>query len=325
MTLPPSLSDALARVQAVAEMIQGEAFQIRDACIVLALAEWPLGELSREAAVEQNAEGIFGVPHPVDSVVLLTQTCDLIRTSADTPYCQVAPIVDASAAFAYEALRGLRPGWAGLPWVSSTAIADLARITTLERSLLVGMESLGRPWNQQERFHFADTVARHLTRPALPDAVSETLRPFLKRMKEKHDRQSQEGRCIEQIRTIRIEASPDFDTPAPDLNLLLILDEIDLPGLPEHSQLDQGAIDGHRARGVPAAAEAALASEDPVMKREAWMALGELWAQPSATFAEARDDVGDLSVEVLNGEEFSFARSLDAPELDLAFLTTRAA
>jgi hypothetical protein len=166
MTSPSSVEEALARAQVVAQLIQGEVLQIPDACIVLAHAAWPLSELSTAAGAEQGADGMFAVPQPVGAVVLLTQTCDLARTSREEPYCQVAPIIDATQEFAYQAVRGLRPGWAGLPWVSETAVADLARMSTLERSLLVGMESLGRPRDQDERFHFADTISRHLTRPA---------------------------------------------------------------------------------------------------------------------------------------------------------------
>lgn len=61
--------------------------------------------------------------------------------------------------------------------------------------MLVGVVSRGRPRTPSERFHFAETISRYLTRPALPDPINAVLLPFVKRIAEKHDKQSAEGRC----------------------------------------------------------------------------------------------------------------------------------
>ena len=60
-------------------------------------------------------------------------------------------------------------------------------------------------------------VGRHLSRAALPDAVSSALRPFVDRIKEKYDKASAEGRCLALIGSLRVEATPDLDADAPDL------------------------------------------------------------------------------------------------------------
>ena len=77
--------------------------------------------------------------------------------------------------------------------------------------------------------------------------------------------------------------------------------------------------------GRTAAAQAVLQAGDPVAKREAWMALAECWIRPAVELVPAVDGVGSVEITVLNGEEFSYARSLSAPILDLRYLTTRAA
>ena len=53
------------------------------------------------------------------------------------------------------------------------------------------------------------------------------------------------------------------------------------------------------------------------------MALAELWLQPAVELAETTPDVDSIDVLVLNGDELSFARARNAPELDLAYLSTR--
>ena len=316
---------ALERAAGVRSYIQGEVLEIPDACLVLADAAWPLSDLAEQAAIEFGGTGFVSVPEPVDLVALMTQTCDLQETSTDARLCQVAPVVDRGERFAREAHRGRRPGWAALPWHSEGSIADLSRITTVERSVLIGATARGRPRTPAERVHFAETVSRHFTRIALPDTVCKVLAPFLQRIKDKHDRQSDEGECISRIAMLRIEATPDFDDPAPSLRLLVVLEAVDLPSLPMGVALDDTRIDQLLGLSNAAVARDALATSDPVLRREAWTALVELWIQDSATLADSVPGVDSIDVEVLSGDELTLTRLRNAPQLDLAYLTTRAA
>ena len=326
MTQPTVIESALQRAAAVSSFIQGEVLGAADACVVLADASSPLSpEAAQIAEFDGINSGLIVVPHAVDDVVLLTQTCDLQLTTADEHRCLVAPVVIVSEQVAYEALRGRRPGLAGLPWVGSKAVADLSRITTVERNVLAGAVSRGRPRNARERFHFAETISRYLTRPALPDPINKVLSPFVSRIAEKHDRQSAEGRCAHKVSELRVEATPDIDHEEPALNVLMILDEYELPKLLDGSHVNDDRIDRLIGAGRTAAAEAVHQADDPVTKREAWMALAECWIKPAADLAPSVEGVGSVEISVMNGEEFSYARSLNAPILDLRYMTTRAA
>jgi hypothetical protein len=321
--MPSGREEALQRAGAgVIGFIQGEVLALPDACVVVADAAWPLDDASAEVAAEEGDDGLILVPEAVDVIVLLTQTCDLQETTPEQRNCQVAPVVERGETFAREVLRGRRPGWVALPWYRRAAVAELARITTLERSVLVGARSLARPDTPRERLHFAESVSRHFTRAALPDPVVEVLRPLLERMRDRSGRASDEGRCIEQIATIRVEAVPDLDAPAPHLTVLLVLDVENLPSI-GGAELDHDGIDDLVSRGRAAAATAAQRAADPIAKREAWIALTELWLQPAVELAEATPGVDSIDVLVLNGDELSFARARNAPELDLAYLSTR--
>ena len=55
------------------------------------------------------------------------------------------------------------------------------------------------------------------------------------------------------------------------------------------------------------------------------MALAECWIKPSVDLAPTVPGVGTVEVSVLNGEELSYACSLNAPILDVRYLSTRAA
>lgn len=324
MTQPMLIEEALQSAAVVSTLIQGEVLGAADVCVVLAEASAPLSSEAAEVAAAEGADsGLIVVPHAVDDVVLLTQTCDLQRTTPEEHRCLVAPVVHMSEQFAHEALRGRRPGFAALPWIGLTAVADLSRVTTVERSVLVGPASRGAPRNPEERLHFAETIGRYLTRPALPDAINDVLSPFVRRIADKHDKQSAEGRCVHKVAELRIEATPDLDDEAPALNVLMLLDEDELPALPEGAIVSQERIDGLVAAGPGAAAEAVLREGDPVLKREAWMALAECWIKSAADRVADNDGVGSVEITVLNGEEFSYARSRSAPPLDLRYLSTR--
>lgn len=324
MTQPTILETALQRAAGVSCLIQGEVLGLVDACVVLADAGAPLSPDAVEvAAAEGVTSGTIVVPHAVDEVVLLTQTCDLQTTSADEHRCLVTPVMRVSQQKAREASRGRRPGLADLPWIDDRSIADLSRITTVERSLLVGASSRGRPRNPRERLHFAELVGRYLTRPALPNEINQVLSPFVKRIAEKHDRQSPEGLCAHSVAEIRLEGTPHLDADEPALNVLVILEEEELPSLPLSAELHDERIDELINAGVTRAAEAVHASTNAVERREAWTAVAECWIKPSAELVPRIPGVGSLEITVLNAEELSYARSLNAPILDLRYLSTR--
>jgi hypothetical protein len=166
-------------------------------------------------------------------------------------------------------------------------------------------------------------IARHFTRFAFPDDVSRALAPFLNKIKKKYDKESPEGRCARLIDTFRLEANPDFGSDAPDLRLLVLLGEESLPTLPVGAELDQDHVDQLKSFGMMEAATRALEATDPVIKRQAWTAVAELWLGPAVESAESLAGVGQIDLEVINGKELTFARSRNAPELDLAYLTSR--
>lgn len=326
MTQEALYSAAFQRAAVVADLIQGEVLALADACVVLADAAAPMSDEAARAAIDDDVtEGLVVAAHATDDVVLLTQTCDLQETTPDEYVCLVAPVRQVSQQLAREALRGRRPRLAGLPWLDDSSVADLSFITTVERSLVIDVPTRGRPRTPRESQHFANAVARYLTRPAMPDHVNAVLRPFLERISQRYDRNSAEGHCLNQVAEFRLEASPDVDAAAPALTVLALVDEVDLPALPTRAEVDDTRVDQLVGRGIVAAAEQALRALDPVQKREGWTALGELWIRPSVDRAQQAPDIGSVEMIVLNGEELSYARSLNAPPLDLRYLSTRPA
>src|SRR5262249_48390156 len=111
----------------------------------------------------------------------------------------------------------------------------------------------------------------------------------------------------------------------PALNVLMLLEEEELPQLPAGAGLDDDRVDDLVNAGSTSAAEAVHAAADAIAKREAWRALAECWIKPSAELVPHVAGVGSIESTVLNGEEFSYTRSINAPILDLRYLSTRTA
>jgi hypothetical protein len=308
--------------EATAKFVQGAVFELSDSGLILARCNSPLGE---QLELDGSRDSIVAARTTSDHVVMLTQTCDLQRTTRDSLFFQISPVQVVAESQAHAIGRGRSPGWVGLPWHAEGAVADLSQITTVDRSVLLGPPISSRPRTPQEEFHFAESVSRHFSRAALPDSIAIALRPLLTRMRDRNDKASEEGMCIREVASIRVEANPGFDDAEPDVNVIFVLDEDDLASLPRDVELDMDLIDSLANQPDRAVvARQAFYETDALLKRSAWLALVEQWLAPCKEAVESQSlALGSLSGEVCNGEELSFARSRNAPEIDLAYLTSR--
>ena len=79
------------------------------------------------AAVLDNVRGL----------VMLSQTCDIVRGCRDRPFVEVAPVVEVKEDLIEEIRRLKRPAFAYIPSISDDGlVADLDRVMTVEKALL---------------------------------------------------------------------------------------------------------------------------------------------------------------------------------------------
>ena len=204
MTQLTLIESALQRAAAVSSLLQGEVLGVADACVVLAEASAPCPRRRRTSRLRGHS------PVGLSSCRTPSTTWCCSRRRATCSSRQPLSTVSGSAGvtrFRAVRIRGMaRPSARvrGVALGRLTPVADLSRITTVERSVLVAAVSRGRPHTLLERLHFAETVGRYLTRPALPDPINEVLAPFVRRIAEKHDRESAEGRCAHKVSELRL-------------------------------------------------------------------------------------------------------------------------
>jgi len=145
-------------------------------------------------------------------LVVLTQTCDIIRSCAERPYVEVGPLVEVDDVRLREIQRGRRPAYAFVPLLAKRKLAaDLDRVMTVEKPLVATWERTQGWIHDAEARAFALALARKRARFAFPDDFTKLVRKLQKRLEEKHDRESIEGRALRALREIRVAASPSWD------------------------------------------------------------------------------------------------------------------
>lgn len=195
-----------------------------------ALAEWRQGDTTLDArwfvhagdpsrpltsvAAEAAGEGLQVLTSEVEGAVLMTQTCDIVRSCIERPFVEVSPLVEVPADRLHEIERARRPGYAFIPMLAARhLVADLDRVMTVEKSIVASWSRTPGWSSDAEGRAFAQALARKRARFAFPDDFTVLVRKMLARLTDKHDRNTEEGRALRALREIRVRASPSWDAP----------------------------------------------------------------------------------------------------------------
>lgn len=228
--IPPSLELLLQDWQ------QGDVFFPDDLPFFhLASVAEPLTLEAKEAAAPDASEDwLLFVPVKVPGLVIVTQTCDIVRAPEDRPYLEVAPLRALTTDVMNEVRRGERPQFAALPGLGATDLAaDLDRVMTIEKSVLLAIDPhqkvRGCPTDEAAA-NFGLALARKRSRFAFPDDFSASLARIQKRIRQKHAKGSSEGQLYEACREIRARARPNWTNPS-SVELWFLFDaEARIPG-----------------------------------------------------------------------------------------------
>lgn len=164
----------------------------------------------------------------VAGLVVVTQTCDIVRNCIERPYIEVSPLVEVDERRLHEIERGRRPAFALLPLLASRRlVADLDRTMTVEKP--VAARWLRTPgWTTDaEGRAFSAALARKRVRFAFPDDFTDLVSKLHARLAEKHDKQTDEGRGLRALREIRVQAGPSWEAGQVSVMFWFITDDRD--------------------------------------------------------------------------------------------------
>ncbi len=222
-----------------------------------ALAEWRQGDLALEedwfihaadgsfpltADSDEAEDGLHALTTEVDGLVMISQTCDVVRGCLERPYVEVAPLVAISESELRTIARGRRPAFAIIPAVEDRhLVANLDRVMTVEKSIVASWaRTPGCPTDQSRR-DFAKALVRKRARVAFPDDFEEVAGRLVARIQDKHDKNSEEGRALRALRQVRVRAAPSWDAEEVEVTFWFVPedDDIEFEGKPWHDHLER--------------------------------------------------------------------------------------
>jgi hypothetical protein len=266
-------------------------------------------------------------------VVVVSQTCDVVLPNRLS--MQLARRVRLPDREASEARDGKRPRYAHLPQIGERDFADLDVIMTVAKSHISGLRRQPGVLTDEEVRRFTRALVRKYGRFPFPNDVTPWLRPLEEVLSSRVRKpNSPEGRVLEDVVELRVEAASGWSSTPFGLTLCVIVrpgalptfPNDEMPGLPEglRSWLYGGT--GELVRGSVEIAERLLSTTDPAERYWLWMALGDAWAvrcrPPEDSLPTVLAAVSDVTAEVITADEFPLTRVRRAEILDLDHLSS---
>jgi hypothetical protein len=210
--------------------------------------QWLVVRFDASCPVTEGAQKVSGSDPDADLVelgvrglVVLTQTCDVVRDCMDRPYVEVAPLVEVAASELHQVRRGYLPKYAAVPGLDEQClVADLDRVMTVEKAVVASWTRGAGCKDDGEARLFADALTRKRSRFAFPDDFTDVVGDLVRRLRDKHDKNSEEGRALRALREIRVQAEPAWDAAEVKLFFWFVreLDIVDFAGKPWATWLD---------------------------------------------------------------------------------------
>ena len=219
MTTPTTPPDTGAVDAALANWRQGDCVVGEQWFVYRTNLDNPLTDGAQKAAAgetdlaEVNARGF----------VVVSQSCDLVRSCSTRPFVEVSPLVESEERNIRSVKRGRLPRYVFVPGLEDQQlVGDLDRVMTVEKSVAAGWEQTKGCKNDQEMRALTQAIARKRTRFAFPDDFGELARQLQNRLIDKHERQSQEGEGLRALREVRVRAAPSWDDAKVHINFWFI-------------------------------------------------------------------------------------------------------
>ncbi|MBK9577822.1 MAG: hypothetical protein IPO40_12155 [Fibrobacteres bacterium] len=182
----------------------------------------PLTEAGK-GAVAGGAD-VAGQTFP--GAVVLTQTCDIVRSWDKRPFLEVAPLIEVDAAQFEQIRKGKQPGYLFIPALSgSRLVGNLSQPMTVEKSVVAGWQRVPGWEFDQDGQNLSRSIIRRLERFAFPDDIVQMYDKWECRIKGKHGKASPEGQLLDRLLEIRVEAKPSWDAKAIEVTFLCIRPE----------------------------------------------------------------------------------------------------
>jgi hypothetical protein len=254
----------------------------------------------------------------VIQVVVLTQTCDIVRSSDTRPYLQVARLIrvqDPKRAQQYA--EGETPQYVAVPMAGTDAFVDLDQISTLRKDLIVDLpHQPGVGAEPEEIRRFAQGVARKFGRYPFPDYFIESVDPLRQRILRRWDKSaSPEGRVLADLVQIRVQPVPVDGASNADFTLSFIMKQGALPILADPPQASAEITTWLTSSKGPADIAKKIIETKTKLDDQIYLyfRLAEAWA----ALCQTNDSVRSVMAEIVSEDEYVLSDYWKSERLDL--------
>lgn len=279
-------------------------------------------ELSRSQASSGNTT--VRISTEVESLVVLTQTCDIVRSSSRRPYIEVCPLIRVDPSTATAAMAGERPSHAALPTLGNDAVADLDRVMTVEKGWL-SLAGYIQGWTTDSEIRkFQATVARRYERFAFPDDFTRVADKLRDKIISRHGKlTSPEGQLFSTVSQVRVRADPHWSSSDIEVTLSFILPAGTLGEVPEDADGSLSLNEtlkwlSAKQRSSTEIAERILSEADPGTRDVLWTRMAEAWARTCKPYGCIRSVYG----EVRDAGEYPISEYWESSPLDVDYLSS---
>lgn len=147
-------------------------------------------------------------------IVIVSQTCDVVKDTENCPYVQVAPLIRVDSDEVPHILRGKRPRLIIVPGLLGMGLAiDLDACATVSKEAIASEQRVCGCPDDSAQADLGKALARHRGRFAFPDDFNEEVAgPIAEWISEKYKKQSQQGKLIQSIDEVRV-TTDNWDKP----------------------------------------------------------------------------------------------------------------
>lgn len=262
-----------------------------------------------------------------DGVVVISQTCDLIRDNRAE--VQVVPLVRLPTQDASQARSGRQPRYAAVSSLGPEYFADLSIVATVHKKYIVeefrqhGVDQT----SHNDISNFGQAVGRRFDRYAFPDDVTPWLKPLQDILRSRAPKENSPlYRPIQKIVELRLEAVNGWTAEPPfDLVLMVVVEAGVLPELDEDllGSVDLTGPDVEKL--VDIANQMPPDGADPIDITVFWERFGNALARqctpPKGAPAAVVDAVRSFSAEVVSEDDLQYSRVRRSAEIDLDHLS----
>jgi hypothetical protein len=196
------------------------------------LNEWRQGDFSlnvggflyAEASTDGELYYAREVREGVLGLVVISQTCDIVRRTGGRHYVAVCPLIKLGSQEIEKVHQGRKPYLSVVEKSEDGVFADLSRPFSVSKDLLRGWRRFDGFSSEASRARFSSALERKFGQFAFPDEFDDAFKIFKNRVWSRHNKtDSLPGKIYRSIQQIRFRVLPNWESTEKTLAVIAIL------------------------------------------------------------------------------------------------------